>query len=109
MNPLGSGRPRRDRPGQDQPGRPALGPLGQPGHVLGRQASPIEPFSSSAVSLTGELQLAHPQLGQLPLARIRASGSGGSSRVDSTTWTSAGRWSRNQPRVWWQIASVIRW
>ncbi len=34
-----------------------------------------------------------------PLARSRASWSGGSTRVDSTTWTLAGRWSTKNPSV----------
>jgi hypothetical protein len=44
-----------------------------------------------------------------PLARSRARGSGGSTRVDSTTWTLAGRWSMNNPSVWWQVELLIRW
>ena len=97
------------KPSQVQPGRPALGPLGQTLDVVGRELQPHRPVQQGQGLFVGELQVGGPELGQLPLARILARGSGGSARVDNARWTPAGRWSRKKARAWWQVGLVIRW
>jgi hypothetical protein len=74
--------------GQVQPGRPALGPLGQPLHVLGRQLQAHRAVQQFGCLFVGELQIAHPQFGQLssgshPGQLKRRVGPGGQRHVDA--------------------------
>jgi hypothetical protein len=54
------------QPGQDQPGRPALGPLGQPLHVPGAELQAHRAVQQLGCLLVGELQVGGAELGQLP-------------------------------------------
>ncbi|MDP9207529.1 MAG: hypothetical protein M3O65_03335 [Actinomycetota bacterium] len=51
--------------GQDQPRRPALGPLGQTLGVAGPQLQPHRPVQEGQGFFVGELQVGDPDLGQL--------------------------------------------
>ena len=56
----------RRQAGQDQPGRPALGPLDQPRHILGGELQPERAVQQLGGLLVGEPQIVDPELGQLP-------------------------------------------
>jgi hypothetical protein len=109
MNPLGSWRPRSDRPAKTSPAAQPSVRWASRATSSAARARPMEPFSRTAASSPVNCSSAARSSASSPRARSRARESGGSSRVDSTTCTAAGSWSRNKPRVWWQIGSVIRW
>ena len=85
--------------GEIKPRRPALGPLME--HLdrvrveVQRQAIDEE----LGGLLGGEREIAGPDLEQLAVARSRATGSGGSVRVEITSWTVRGASSANRVRA----------
>ena len=95
--------------GQDQPGRPALGPFHEALHVAGGKPQAHGAFKAPDASSCVNRSSATRSSTSSPLARILARASGGSARAASATWTPAGRWSRKKPSVWWQAGLVTRW
>ena len=86
--------------------RPALGALLERGDVVGLQLEPHHLVEERGRLRLGEAQVVGADLQQLPRARSRASGSGGSARVVIARVTCGGRLSSRKVTASWTSARV---
>ena len=81
--------------GEVDAGRPALGPRDEQLDVGLGEREPEPPVEELVASATVKRRSSARSSSSWPRARSAASGSAGSTRVESTSWTPAGRWSTN--------------